>query len=83
MNLVAKQQSDALNALTTVHRRQVRDLEDNLERGALLCRQHESDIAALSLKLSDAHRNAEELDGIVRREPERQQEAVRLALVWP
>lgn len=81
MERVTKQQADIVQALTAEHQHQIEDYVQQLQRATKIAEENKSELSELSMKLSEADCSYMELDAFVRGEPERQQEAIRLALV--
>jgi len=77
---VTKQQSDIVQALTSDHQLQVQEYVQQLQHTATSTEEDKTEISELSMKLSEADCSYMELDAFVRGEPERQQDAIRLAL---
>lgn len=81
MEHVTKQHVEVVDALTSKHQLQVQKYSQQLEESRRCNEEDKVEIADLSMKLSEGDASYMELDAFVREEPERQQEAIRLAVV--
>jgi hypothetical protein len=78
---VSKQHAALVHKMAAGHKLKIQEYENNVAHYVQLNEEHKAAISDLSIKLSDSDCSFIELDSFARNEPERQQGAIKLALV--